>query len=184
MKPLHWIAMGLVIVLLSARFGSYDALADPIGWMVALLGLRGLADLPDRRLVTGLAVAALVVSAVLWWPATQAWLDGEDPSLRWALALPQLGFQATVCRGLARRAAAASEPTAARWLTTAWSAVALMAVLPLVAIALRSAAVESTTNVAAALASILVVWLLFAYGSRPWALPTDEAATPGGAAAS
>ena len=134
-------------------------------------------ELPERRVVLGLALAALVVSAVVWWPATQAWLDGEDPSLRWALALPQLGFQAMTCRGLAGLAAEAGDLRARRWLTTAWVTVAAMAALPPVAIALRSAAVESTTLVAAGLASILVVWLLFDYGGRRWALaPGADAA--------
>lgn len=166
--------MGLVVVVISARFGAYDALADPAGWLIVLLGLHRLPGLPDRRTVLGLALAALVVSAVVWWPATQTWLDGEDPSLRWALALPQLGFQAMVCRGLAAMAADAGDPRARRWLTTAWVTVAIMAALPPVAIALQSAAVESTTLVAAGLASILVIWLLFTYGARPWARPADE----------
>lgn len=165
--------MGLVVVLLSVRFGDVDALADPLGWVVVLVGLRALPGLPDRRLVVGLACTALLVSTALWWPASQAWLDGEDPALRWGLALPQLGFQLTCCRGMARLAADAGDDPARRWLTLAWVAVAALAVAPPVAIALESAAVATTTYVAAGLASILMVWLLVAYAGRPWALPAD-----------
>ena len=32
-------------MVLSARFGGYDALADPVGWLIVLLGLRGLPEL-------------------------------------------------------------------------------------------------------------------------------------------
>ena len=31
--------MGLVIVVVSARFGGYDALADPVGWALVVAGL-------------------------------------------------------------------------------------------------------------------------------------------------
>ena len=40
MKPLQSVAMGLVIVVLVARYGEYDALADPLGWLLVLWGVR------------------------------------------------------------------------------------------------------------------------------------------------
>ena len=38
MRPLQSIAMGLVIVALHAEFGGFDALPDPLGWVLVLLG--------------------------------------------------------------------------------------------------------------------------------------------------
>ncbi len=36
MRPLGPVARGLLIVVLVARFGGYDALADPLGWLLVL----------------------------------------------------------------------------------------------------------------------------------------------------
>ena len=49
MRPLQSIAMGLVIIALRAEFGGYDALADPLGWLLVLLGVRTLPVEPERR---------------------------------------------------------------------------------------------------------------------------------------
>lgn len=172
--------MGLVVVAISARFGAYDALADPLGWLLVLLGSRALTVIPERRLLLALAALALVVSSVVWWPATQAWLDAEHPSLRWALTLPQLGVEGLVCLALARRAStSATAPgtgnaarheaaTAARWLRLATAAVGVVAVLPVLAFAAGSAATEVWSYVAATAVVLWVIWLLFAYAARSW----------------
>lgn len=167
MLPLQSIAMGLVVVAISARFGGYDALADPLGWVLVLIGLRTMSALPERRTLLGLAGLALAVSCLVWWPAAQAWLDGEDPALRWALTLPQLGVEGLTCWSLARRAASAA-PGAARWLRLAAGAVVLVGVLPVLAFAAGSTTTEVWSYVAATLVLIWVIWLLFAYASRPW----------------
>ena len=87
MKPLQSVAMGLVIVVLVARFDGYDALADPVGWLLVIWGVRRLAD---RATLLALALTALLVAGVVCLPATQDLLDRNDPSLRWAVNLPQV----------------------------------------------------------------------------------------------
>jgi hypothetical protein len=37
--PLQKVAMGLVIVLVDAFFGGYDAVPDPVGWAMVLAGV-------------------------------------------------------------------------------------------------------------------------------------------------
>ena len=49
MRPLQSIAIGLVIIALRAEFGGYDALVDPVGWLLVLLGVRTLPVEPERR---------------------------------------------------------------------------------------------------------------------------------------
>ena len=62
MKPLQSVAMGLVIIALSARFAGYDALADPVGWVLVALGVARLpAELSQRG--TLLVYAPLVLVA-------------------------------------------------------------------------------------------------------------------------
>ncbi len=55
--------MGLVIVLLTASVRGYDLLADPIGWLLVLVGLPTL-PVPQRGALQGLATLSLAVSAV------------------------------------------------------------------------------------------------------------------------
>ena len=56
MKPLQSVAMGLVIVALSARVAGHDVLADPAGWLLVALGVARLpAELALRDTLLGLA---------------------------------------------------------------------------------------------------------------------------------
>lgn len=176
MLPLQSVAMGLVIVALSARFGGYDALADPVGWLLVLLGLRRMPALPRLRDVLVLAGLALAVSCVVWWPATSAWLDDQHPSLRWALTLPQLGAQLLLAHALASAARTTGDDAAARWLRLVPGAVVVVGLLPVLVFATGSDRLEAWSYVAAALVAIWVVWLLFSYAARPWARTLETAA--------
>lgn len=176
--------MGLVIVALSARFGGYDALADPVGWVLVLLGLRRMPGLPRLRHLFVLVALALAVSCVVWWPATSVWLDGQHPSLRWALTLPQLGVQLLLAHALASAARTAGDDAAARWLRLVLAAVVVLGLLPVLVFANGSDRLEAWSYVAAAFVAIWVVWLLFSYAARPWARGLEPTAgTPGGGTA-
>ena len=114
MRPLQSIAMGLVIVALHAEFGGFDALADPLGWVLVLLGVRDLpVDLESRRTLLGLAALAGAVSIPLWIPGVSDALYDTDPALLWAVNLPQLGFGGLLAHVLARRAADTEDTRAA-----------------------------------------------------------------------
>ncbi|WP_426247312.1 hypothetical protein [Nocardioides sp. LHG3406-4] len=169
MKPLQSVAMGLVVVALSARVHGYDALPDPVGWLLVIGGLRQLPDTYRQRQTTGrLAGMALAVSVVLWVPATGAWLDDHDAALRWAVNLPQALVLAWLGHTLAGHAAVA-DPRAARWLRTAATLVAATAVAPVLVFGGGLDALEDPSYVLAALALLLLIWLLFAYSGRAWA---------------
>ncbi|HSP60962.1 MAG TPA: hypothetical protein VLO09_07865, partial [Ornithinimicrobium sp.] len=115
MRPLQSIAMGLVVIVLDT-LGRVDALPDPLGWVLVLLGVRGLPrDLPHRRPLLVLALLAGTVSVPLWMPGLADRLYDTHPSLLWAANLPQLGFAGVLCLGLAKRAAAAGDTPAAAW---------------------------------------------------------------------
>jgi hypothetical protein len=172
MRPLQSIAMGLVIVALSAPIaGGYDALPDPLGWLLVILGIRGLPpDLPRRHAVGTLAWLAAAVSVPVWFPAVTDAAFGTHPSLGWALSLPQLGFAALLCHSLATSAAAAGDTRAASWLRLEMAAVVLAAVLPVVVFGAGVASLEVTMSSGAALVLLALIWLLFAYSARPWAV--------------
>jgi hypothetical protein len=172
MKPLQPIAMGLVIIVLSARFRGYDALADPVGWLLVAVGVAALpARIPHRGTLLRLAALAGAVSALVWFPAVTDALYDADPSLAWAANLPQVMFTAVLCHSLAGAAAEARDARASRWLRSARTAVVVVGLLPVLVFGAGLAAYEVATYLAAGLVAVLVTGLLFAYGSRPWARP-------------
>lgn len=104
MTPLQWIAMGLVIVLVDASFGGYDAVPDPLGWVMAIRGLIALRGvLAEGRGLTALALVCLAVAVATYPPQVAERLDESGG---WALSLPQLALSYLL--------AAALEPLADR----------------------------------------------------------------------
>jgi len=166
MKPLSSVAMGLVIVVLVARLGGYDALPDPLGWLLVLWGVRRLSD---PTLLLTLAGAALLVACVVWFPATQDALDSSDPSLRWAVNLPQVIFSVMLCHRLAALAAGAGDVKAAAWQRTTMVLNAVLAAAPVLAFASGSDQLLPAIYAAAAAVVLLLIVLLFAHADRPWA---------------
>ena len=176
MKPLQSIAMGLVIVAISARVGGYDLLPDPIGWLLVLQGLGRLpSELPHRPAVRSLGLLALIMSVVLWFPALADGLENTDESLLWAANLPQLAFVALLCRALAGLADQAS----ARWLKTASTLTVVAALLPVVVLGAQESALLGVMVVGSAAVLVLVIVLLFRYAGRPWAIPAVDQTTTG-----
>jgi hypothetical protein len=175
-KPLQSIAMGLVIIAISARAGGYDLLPDPVGWLLVLQGLGQLPDtLPHRPALRTLGFLALVMSVVLWFPGLADGLESTDESLLWAANLPQLAFVALLCRALADLA----DPPAARWLRTAAALTVVAALLPVVVLGADESALLGVMVVGSAAVLVLVVVLLFRYAGRPWAAPQLDQTSAG-----
>lgn len=166
MKPLQSVAMGLVIVVLVAKFDGYDALADPVGWLLVIWGVRRMAD--SSTLLT-LALGALLVAGAVWFPATQDLLDRSDPSLRWAINLPQVLFCVLLCRQLADLAGGAGDQRARAWLRTTMLLNVVLAVAPVLVFAASADDLMASVHAAAAGVVLLLIVLLFAHARRPWA---------------
>ena len=177
MRPLQSIAMGLLVVALTASFHGYDALPDPVGWVLVLLGLRGL-GLPQRGALLTLTAIALAVSCVLWVPHVADRIDAVDPSLTWAANLPQLGTTAYLAHSLAGSAWLSGDRSARRWLLTDRTLLVLAVLAPVVVFGGGVEALAGPAYALAALALLLLVWLLFAYSGRPWALPGGDGNGP------
>ena len=91
--------MGLVIVLVDALFGGYDAVPDPLGWALVIAGVVPLRD----RFGHGTALLAtawisLAVSSATYLPQVSGALDESGG---WALSLPQLAFSFLLCTAMA-----------------------------------------------------------------------------------
>lgn len=158
MQSLRTVATGLVVVFLAVVADGYDLLADPLGWILVLVGLAPLHEvLPRHRAVTAAALLSLVVSVLTWVPD---WAAGRavrtDESLGWLVSLPALAFAYLLADALSTRLAA---PWTVRFAALKWGFL-LAAVLPvLVYGAGWQWLVAPTGLLVAVLDVLLVVWL-------------------------
>jgi hypothetical protein len=183
--PLQKIAMGLVIVLVPANFPRdphpewrfYDALPDPLGWLLVLAGVWALSRASDLDLdvVRWLGVVAFVVSVPLWFPQVSHLLVPEhNPditvSFQWFLALPQTLFSLFLVRTVGR-AAIDQEPrdvfVAGRFGVLTWGLAALL-VLPVVAYGGGVDALVTPTLLLIGIVNIAVIYYLFRVHRRTW----------------
>jgi hypothetical protein len=152
--PLQKVAMGLVIVLVDAFFGGYDAVADPVGWLLVLAGLMPL----RTRLESGsglvmLGGLCLTVSVATYPPAVA---DLLDESAGWALSLPQIAFSFMLCTALAPLTARLS----GRLLLLRWAFVALAAG-PVLVFGGGVESLRTPVGVLGVLTNLYLVYLLF-----------------------
>ncbi|CAN5530418.1 hypothetical protein BH11ACT8_BH11ACT8_31640 [soil metagenome] len=181
MKPLQSIAMGFVILALFARVGDYDLLADPLGWLLVIAGVRRLPASYERRTtLVWVAGLALVVSVPLWFPGVVDALGREDASLAWTADLPGFAFVALLFHELAAVAATARDRWAERICAVLVTATGVVAALPVLVF---GAGYDSWSDPAAAAAELLrvaTIIALFGYAGRAWAEPAnpDSAADP------
>jgi hypothetical protein len=175
--PLQKVAMGLVIVFLSARFAGYDALADPVGWALVVAGLLPLrTTLPLGGWALALAVVAGVVAVPVYVPALYARLA---PSGQWGVSLPQTAFCVLLCSSLCALTARADDPASTRFGLLRWAFVAV-ALGPVLVYGGRVDALTTPVAVLAVLANVALVYYLFKVSRRDYAVTvTDAAGTPG-----
>jgi len=193
MTPLQKIAMGLVIVVLDAYLGGFDAVPDVLGWVLVVLGLVDLRTvLSGSGILVTLATASAAVSATLLWPG----LAGAFPqSTGWLLSVPQLAFSIILCASVASLATVDDPDIARRFSWLRWVFVGLV-FAPVVLYGGGVDALLIPVAVATVAANLYLIYLLFRISKRPYALapadvaPADtqvpaqtvKAAPPGGAA--
>jgi hypothetical protein len=175
-SPLQRIAMGMVIVIGSAVFPAnpspswehYDALADPAGWLLVVLGMVALARADDAFVTARwLAVLAGVVSVPMWFPQLHHHLDASG---EWFASLPQLAFCLALSREiglLGARQTPADGYVAKRFGLMVWG-FAVIAVLPVLALGGGLSTLESTTLLVSLVVNVAFVYLLFRVHRREW----------------
>jgi len=188
-SPLQKIAMGLVIVFIPASFeisgDVYDALPDPLGWVLVLAGMTALRKHVDLDIAYWLTWIALLVSIPLWLPQvtdllpsipedlkTQADLDEavKAASIAWFLALPQ----SVMALLLARRIGAegvAQRPrdvfVAGRFGVLTWGLIAAI-VLPPIAYGADVKNLITPTLVGIGVINLALIYYLFRVHRRTW----------------
>jgi hypothetical protein len=176
MSPLQKIAMGMVIVIGSALFPPdpspswqrYDALPDPVGWLLVLAGVFALARVDDTfassRWLAGLAA---VVSVPMWFPQVHHQLDASG---EWFASLPQIAFCLFLAREIGMAAPLQRPPdgyVAKRFGLLVWG-FAVIAVLPVIALGGDVPQLTSTTLLFSTLVNVAFVYFLFRVHRREW----------------
>jgi hypothetical protein len=176
MSPLQKIAMGMVIVIGSALFPPdpspswqrYDALPDPVGWLLVLAGVFALARVDDTfassRWLAGLAA---VVSVPMWFPQVHHQLDASG---EWFASLPQIAFCLFLAREIGMAAPLQRPPdgyVAQRFGLLVWG-FAVIAVLPVIALGGDVPQLTSTTLLFSTLVNVAFVYFLFRVHRREW----------------
>jgi hypothetical protein len=181
--PLQKIAMGLVIVLVPADFprhphpawAVYDALPDPIGWALVLVGVYALAAASDIDLdaVRWTGILAFIVSIPLWFPQVNHLLVPKynsdiTVSGQWAISLPQTLFSLILARQIGR-AGIFTEPRdtyiAGRFGVLTWGFGALL-ILPAIAYGGDIAGMQHPTLLLIGLVNIAFIYYLFMANRR------------------
>jgi hypothetical protein len=175
-RPLQAVALGVVVHLLFAKAGGFDLLPDPLGWVLVLVGLRGLpAAVELRGAATALAALALVVAVPLWVPGVADRIEDADEALAWAVDLPRFGCYLLLALGLSRAATTAGDKAAAAWWSTVVLALAAVVALPVLVF---GGGLDGLAALASSLVGIVptvMVVLLFVHAGRAWA---DDAGEP------
>jgi hypothetical protein len=183
MSPLQRIAIGLVIVLVPANFPHdphpawefYDALPDPVGWLLVLSGIRALRGHLDVDVLTWLGWVAFAVSVPLWFPQLNHQLvpeynDSIEISFQWFLALPQTVFSLVLARTIGRQAEL-QDPrdrfVAGRYGVLTWGFATLL-VLPVIAYGGGVDSLVNPTLIAIGVVNVVFVYYLFRVHRRTW----------------
>ena len=179
MSPLQKIAMGMVIVIGNALYppdptpswAQYDALADPLGWLLVIAGTVALAKAnPAFASTRWWAALAGATSVPVWFPQVNHLLDSSG---EWFVSLPQIVFCLLLARDIGLAGANLPPPAgpdtyvAKRFGLLVWG-FALVAVLPVVAIGGRVTALETTTLLVSTVVNVVFVYVLFRVHRREW----------------
>ncbi len=157
--------MGLVIVVLTARFFGYDALADPVGWALVVAGAWPLRDrIPYGGAVLGLAVVAGLVAVPVFVPAFD---DLLAPSAQWAASLPQTLFCLVLCMSLGRLAHEAGDRESDRFGLLRW-VFAAVALGPVLVYGGGVEALATPVAVLAVLADVALIYYVFKVSRRSY----------------
>jgi hypothetical protein len=175
-SPLQQVGMGMVIVVAYAYFPAdpspdwerYDALVDPLGWLLVVSGMVALARVNDSFALTRwLAILAGVVSVPMWFPQLNHQLEASG---EWFVSLPQLLFCLLLAReiGLLGVSRSPSDGYVARRFGLLVWGFALAGVLPVVALGGGIDQLEGPTQLVSLLVSVALVYYLFRVHRREW----------------
>lgn len=169
--PFRQVALGLLIAALAVRVDGVDVIVDPLGWLLVIGGSQRLGGDPrTRSRVTTAAVVAFAVSVPLAFPAVLDTLADADPSLAWAVSLPQIVVLLLLALHLIATAQEAGDVDAAAWWRWVRTGTIVIALAPAVLFPARSPELIGLGVFLALVTFVLAVVLLWIQAPRSWAI--------------
>jgi hypothetical protein len=146
----------------------YDALPNPLGWLLVLSGTFALAR-ADETFDSSrwLAALAAVVSVPMWLPQVNHLLDASG---EWFASLPQIAFCLFLSREIAMTGARRSPPdsyVSKRFGLLGWGFVVL-GVLPVLALGAALQQLRNPTELVAWVVNVTFIYHLFRVHRREW----------------
>ena len=166
--PLRQIGVGLLVVVLGIRVAGFDLLIDPIGWLLVIGASQRIGGDPGTRArVTTAAVVAFLVSLPLAVPPLARRVADADPSVAWALSLPQIAVVLLLAMHLSSTAREGHDPDAAAWWRWARTGAIVVALAPVVVYPSGSLELIGVTLFLGLLTMLFTVGLLLRHAGRP-----------------
>lgn len=168
--PLRQIGIGLLVVVFAVRVAGFDVLCDPVGWLLVIGATQRIGgDDRTRSRVTTAAVTAFVIAVPLAVPSLAARVRDADPSVAWALSLPQIAVVLLLALHLGASAQAAGDVDAAAWWRWARTGAIVVALAPVIVYPTGSEELIGLTLLLSLLTMLFTVGLLLRHAPRGWA---------------
>jgi hypothetical protein len=168
-QPLLVVALALLIIVIRSDFHGYDALPDPLAWLlIAVASAAFPQDVPRRSALIASALLAMVASVASWRSSWNDRIVDLDPSLAWAIALPSLVWSALFCLAVAHLA----KPQLSAhimWTYVGYGFVAAI-VLPVIVFGGGIDSLEGTYAAIIVLSQVALFVLALMHAWKPWAL--------------
>lgn len=168
-QPLLVVALALLIIVIRSDFRGYDALPDPVAWLLIAVACAAFPkDVPRRGAVVASAVLAMLAS-IASWPAS--WHDRVvdlDPALAWTIALPSLAWSVLFCLAVAHLARSQLSAQI-MWTYVGYGFVAAI-VLPVIVFGGGVDSLEGTYAAIIVLAQVALFVLALMHAWKPWAI--------------
>jgi hypothetical protein len=174
-QPLLVVALALLILVLRSDFRGYDALPDPLAWLLIAVACSAFPeDVPRRSTLVASAVLAMFASIASWPTSWHEKVVDLDPALAWTVALPSLVWSVLFCLAVAHLA----QPQLSAhimWTYVGYGFVAAI-FLPVIVFGGGVDSLEGTYAAIIVLAQVALFVLALMHAWKPWALiqRTDE----------
>jgi hypothetical protein len=168
---LQTVVMGLVIVFVDVPPDGFDWVADPLGWLLVVLGLAPLkAALPNHTGLTVTAWICLAFAVVSWPEGSPATLS---PELGWLFSIPTLAW----CFLVSDAVADATEGRLRLVMLLLRNAFVVVTPLPGLVYLAGADWLSVPAEVLILVANVLLLVALWAASSRPGLAEEDSGAT-------
>jgi len=169
-RPFRAVALGLLVVVLTVVAARVDVLADPLGWVLVLVGVRALPPgYPLRLTVTAAVGLALLISVPLVLPPAREAIAAGPDAVGWGFSLPTLLALGLLTHAIGSAAGRAGDRGRATLYRAVEVGFVVVAVLPVMVIGAGADVLAAPAALLVVLVPIVLLLALFFDADRAWA---------------